>query len=201
VADCELIGRRALHGNGEQHARHATGRVRLARELPVAPQAQVPPSGDGQDGVGPDDVYRVYFHGPAYQVLDRVWRHDGVIVGRLASELPADHRPESGSVEFVPRLIELCFQTAGIWELGTAGRMALPTAVGRVARFAGQEEEPARLWAMVRPHDGDEGVDADVVDVDGRVWVRLEGYRTTELPGGVDEDALSPIRTAMSSSD
>ena len=27
--------------------------------------------------------------------------------------------------------------------------------------------------------------------------VRLEGYRTIELPGGVDADALAPIRAAM----
>ncbi len=198
VADCELIGRRALHGKGEQEARHVTGRVRLARELPPAPPAQAPPTDDGEGGVGRQDVYRAYFHGPAYQVLDRVWRENGGVVGRLAAELPADHEPASQPTEFVPRLIELCFQTAGIWELGTAGRMALPTSVERVARFAGAEE-PGRLWAVVRPRAGDDGVDADVVDETGRVRVRLEGYRTIELPGGVDENALSPIRLAMGS--
>ena len=34
-----------------------------------------------------------------------------------------------------PRLIELCFQTAGIWELGTTGRMALPSHIDRVELF------------------------------------------------------------------
>jgi hypothetical protein len=29
------------------------------------------------------------------------------------------------------------------------------------------------------------------------VRVRLEGYRTIELPGGLDADALAPIRAAM----
>ena len=45
-----------------------------------------------------------------------------------------------------------------------------------------------------------EAVDAEVVDSTGRVRVRLEGYRTIELPGGVDEDALAPIREAMEAS-
>jgi Polyketide synthase dehydratase len=169
--------------------------VRLARELPAAPLATPPPAGSGQDGVGHEDVYRVFFHGPAYQVLDRVWCENGQIVGRLAGDLPADHQPAGRPTEFAPRLIELCFQTAGIWELGNAGRMALPTRLGRVVRFAGADA-PGRLWAVVSPRE-DAGVDAEVVDETGHVRVRLEGYQTIELPGGVDAEALAPIRTAM----
>jgi NAD(P)-dependent dehydrogenase (short-subunit alcohol dehydrogenase family) len=196
VADCQLIGRRTLPGQDEQETRHFTGRARLAREAPAPPPAAVQPS-DGGDGVDHDAVYRVYFHGPAYQVLDRAWRDDGHVVGRLAAELPADHAPSSSPIDFAPRLIELCFQTAGVWELGTAGRMALPTHVERVVRYAGADA-PGALWAVVsRRGDGD-GIDAEVVDEDGNVRVRLEGYRTIELPGGVDADALAPIRAAMS---
>jgi Polyketide synthase dehydratase len=138
----------------------------------------------------------VYFHGPAYQVLERAWRDDGQIVGQLTAELPSDHEPEAAPTEFVPRLIELCFQTAGMWELGTAGRMGLPTRVRRVVRFAGADG-PGRLWAIVSPGEGGEGADAEVVDEAGRVRVRLEGYQTIELPGGVDAAALGPIRSAM----
>jgi hypothetical protein len=36
-----------------------------------------------------------------------------------------------------------------------------------------------------------------VIDETGRVRVRLEGYRTIELPGDVDAEALAPIRAAM----
>jgi len=197
VADCQLIGRRTLRGQGEQETRHVRGRARLAREEPAAPQAP-PPADAGDDGVGREVVYGVYFHGPAYQVLDRVWRDNGHVVGRLADELPTDHEPEAQPTEFVPRLIELCFQTAGVWELGTAGRMALPTHVERVVRFAGADA-PGRLWAVVRPREDDRGVDAEVVDEAGCVRVRLEGYRTIELPGGLDAEALAPIRTAMGS--
>ncbi len=197
VADCELIGRRTLRGQAEHETCHVRGRARLARELPAAPQV-TPPADAGDDGVGREVVYGVYFHGPAYQVLDRVWRDDGYVVGRLAGELPTDHEPDTQPTEFVPRLIELCFQTAGVWELGTAGRMALPTHVDRVVRFAGADA-PGRLWAVVRPREDDGGVDAEVVDEAGRVRVRLEGYRTIELPGGLDAEALAPIRTAMGS--
>jgi hypothetical protein len=82
-----------------------------------------------------------------------------------------------------------------MWELGTAGRMALPTHVDRVIRFA--TPEPARdAWAVAVP-SSENGADADVVDETGRVRMRLEGYRTIELPGPTDGDALDPIRAAL----
>jgi hypothetical protein len=195
AADCELVGRRTLPGQGEQETRHFTGRARLAREAPAAPPATAPPTG-GDHEVDRDAVYRVYFHGPAYQVLDRAWRDNGHVVGRLASELPADRQPPESPIEFVPRLIELCFQTAGVWELGTAGRMALPTRVERVVRYAGADA-PGELSAIVTPRGDGDGVDAEVVDAAGNLRLRLEGYRTIELPGALDADALEPIRTAM----
>ena len=193
VADCRLIGRRTLPGQGESETLHFTGTARLARELPPPPEAPAPSAG-APAAVGHDDVYRVYFHGPAYQVLDSAWREDGHVVGALAPDLPPDHQPAEPDTTFAPRLVELCFQTAGVWELGTAGRMALPTHVDRVRRFAPRAPE-GRLCAVVTPREG--GADADVVDETGRVHVRLEGYRTIELPGGVEAGALEPIRTAM----
>ncbi|MBI5105323.1 MAG: polyketide synthase dehydratase domain-containing protein [Solirubrobacterales bacterium] len=196
VADCRLVGRRTLAGGEEQESVHFTGRARLARELPDAPAAAVAP-GDGatHHPVAHDAVYRVYFHGPAYRVLDAAWRDDGHVVGRLAGDLPLDHDPPEQPMVLLPRLIELCFQTAGVWELGTAGRMGLPTHVDRVRRYAAPDGA-AILHAVVTPRD-DGGTDAEVVAADGHVVVALEGYRTTELPGGVDEELLAPIRDAM----
>ncbi len=200
VAECELLGRRTLRGKGEQTTRHFVGRARLARKSPAAPKASAaPPEGvDGQDGVGHDAVYGIYFHGPAYQVLERAWRANGDVVGRLATALPANHDPASSPTEISPRLIELCFQTAGVWELGTAGRMALPTHIDRVVRYA-PSKKAGPLWAVVHPHKG--GIDAEVVDETGRVRVRLEGYRTIELPADMAASALAPIRSAMEHSD
>jgi hypothetical protein len=42
------------------------------------------------------------------------------------------------------------------------------------------------------------GAGAGVVDESGRV--RLGGYGTNDLPGGLDPSALEPIRSAMSGS-
>jgi alkylation response protein AidB-like acyl-CoA dehydrogenase len=85
----------------------------------------------GGPGGGAVDVYRVYLHGPAYQVLERAWCSNGDIVGRLPPDLPPAHEPPGQPTEIAPRLIELCFPTAGVGELGKLGRMGLPTHVGR----------------------------------------------------------------------
>ncbi len=192
VAHCRLIGHRMLPGQDDQATVHFTGRVRLGREEPPAPERSAP--ADSGDGVAHEALYEVYFHGPAYQVLDRAWREDGHVIGRLAAGLPDDRDPAQAPLTIEPRLIELCFQTAGVWELGTAGRMALPTHVDRVQRFG--PASPGTLWAVVTP-GADGGADADVVDADGRVRVRLEGYRTIELPDSPDAERLAPIRAAM----
>ena len=195
LADCELIGRRELPAKGEQETRHFSALARLDRKAPAAPKATVTPTDAGEDsGVGREEVYSVYFHGPAYQVLERAWSDDGHVVGRFAGELPANHEPTSQPTELSPRLIELCFQTAGIWEIGTTGRMALPMHIDRVTRFQ-DAKKPSRLWAVVTPRDG--GIDADVVDQAGRVRLRLEGYRTSEVPGELESDVVEPIRSAI----
>jgi NAD(P)-dependent dehydrogenase (short-subunit alcohol dehydrogenase family) len=196
-ADCQLVGRRTLPGQGEQETIHFSGRAVLARKVPEPP---VVDSADTEEAeadrtVNRDAVYRLYFHGPAYQVLDAAWSANGTVVGRLADELPPAHEPPGQPTEMPPRLVELCFQTAGVRELGTAGRMALPTHVDRVQWFAGVDEH-GPLWAVVRPRD-DDGVDADVVGPDGKARLRLEGYRTIALPGAPDPQALEPIRAAI----
>jgi hypothetical protein len=195
IADCRLVGRRDLP-QGEQRSVHFTGRAVLARELPDPPEADAPAEAGDDVGVGADAIYRIYFHGPAYQVVARAWRRDGAVIGRLASDLPSDHEPPGQPTEVAPRLIELCFQTAGIWELGTDGRMALPTHIDRVTRFAAADA-PGTLAAVVSPREDGSGVDARVVDEQGRVRVLLEGYRTIELPASLDDEALEPIRAAM----
>jgi hypothetical protein len=147
--------------------------------------------------VAAPDIYRVYFHGPAYRVLDRAWRDDGRMVGLAAPDLPEDHVPSDRSLLLRPRLIELCFQTAGVWELGAAGRLGLPAQVGRVTVMPGDGAAPHH--AVAEPAAGGEGFDVTVLDAGGRVQARVEGYRTVPLPDGPAEDLLAPFRAAAGS--
>jgi hypothetical protein len=174
---------------------HFLGTVRLTREPPPAAAVELPDD-EGAPAADADDVYRVYFHGPAYRVLERVSLAGGRVVGRMRASLPAAHAPAESPLAMAPRLVELCFQTAGVHELGATGRMGLPLEVRavRVLRDAPAPDAGAYV-ALVRP-DGVGGYDAEVADEGGRVLVRLEGYRTVPLDAAPDADAIAPLRAA-----
>lgn len=135
------------------------------------------------------DIYRVYFHGPAYQVLDWVQVDGDRAIGQMAADLPPNTRPGDAASLMAPRLVELCFQTAGIWEARQKQVLALPWQIGAVTTY----RQPAaangqRLYALVEAvngEDGDTRFNAQVVDESGAVYVDLRGYRTVALPGTV----------------
>ena len=147
--------------------------------------------------LGAAEIYRVYFHGPAYQVLESAWKNGSGVVGLFADPLPPNHVPDAPTL-VAPRLVELSFQTAGVFELGTRGIMGLPLRVERVRAFRAPETATGRLHAVVTPSaSGDGSYDARVVDADGNVFLAVEGYRTVELPGAASAGQLEPFRAAM----
>jgi hypothetical protein len=197
VARCRLVGTRTLHGRTEPEVTtHFTARVRLSPAAePRRGHGAVPPPSDGR-GLSSEAIYRVYFHGPAYQVVDRAWRVGPEFVARLRADLPANHEPSELPLVVGPRLIELCFQTAGLAELAAEGRMGLPSGVGRI-EFHWDPQENGPLHAVVtRRPDG--AFDGTVVDDEGNVVLLVEEYRTTALPDAVDPSVLRPIRDALS---
>ena len=50
----------------------------------------------------------------------------------MADPLPPNHEPVEKPLCMAPRHVELCFQAAGIFELGQEGRMGLPAPPGAV---------------------------------------------------------------------
>jgi hypothetical protein len=117
----------------------------------------------------------------------------------MAAALPPDHRPPESALVMAPRLIELCFQTAGVLEMGTLGRLGLPLHVSRIAVLRSPEDARGeRLFAVVKPVGAETpAYDAEVVDADGNVYVEVTGYTTVDLPGAVDAGRLEPFRSAM----
>ena len=146
--------------------------------------------------MAPDAIYRVYFHGPAYQVLAGVWRR------RRRHRRRVGHRacrrttqPDGGPLVAAPRLVELCFQTAGVAELAAAGSLGLPRRIRRLQVAPAATEATAR-WAVVTTGEAG-GVDAVVIDGEGRVLVRLAGYETVALPGAARAELLAPLEAAL----
>jgi hypothetical protein len=77
--------------------------------------------------------------------------------------------------------------------------MALPLRVDRVSTLRRLDRIAAPLYAVARPANGDGSVDAYVVDEEGNVYLSLSGYRTIELPGGLEPERIAPLRAAMES--
>jgi hypothetical protein len=195
VARCQLMGARTIMGRDEIKT-HFTASVRLTREPIDKDRSQAPPPA-AETTVEDKDIYQVYFHGPAYQVLDAAWRDDGIVVGRMSDRLPEDHQPAELGMVTEPRLVELCFQTAGVWQIGTTGRMGLPQHIDQVRIVQPADQVEGRLHAMVSPKDGGKSFDAYVADEAGNLYVVLRGYRTAELPDDVDPEKRGPLRAAM----
>jgi NAD(P)-dependent dehydrogenase (short-subunit alcohol dehydrogenase family) len=193
MGDDELVARATLRsmrdlgkpGLPPQDKVHFTGKVRLARQLEQPVIKFTPPALESMP-IRTEDVYRVYFHGPAYQVLDRASVEGETAIGLLAAELPPNTDPADAASVMAPRLIELCFQTAGVWDIKTTGTMALPLGLQSVTAFKQPTEANGnRLYSLVTALDGGAAFHALVVDENGLVYVDLKGYRTVDLPGSV----------------
>ncbi len=197
IADCRLIGKRVLPNQPQpQETTHFTARVRVSRQGAKA-VAGATPRLSAQAIVEAAQIYRIYFHGPAYQVLQRAWWDGKRMIGEMAAGLPGNHEPSNLPTLMAPRLIELCFQTAGIWEMGTSSRMGLPQHLQRVSWMRAPQSAEGRLYAVVTPHPEQGNFDAEVVDATGNCYVRLGGYSTVALPNGPDAESLQALRSVV----
>ena len=96
-----------------------------------------------------------------------------------------------------PRLIELCFQTAGLWEMSVQDRFGLPLAVRQVSLLRAPELAEGPLYAVVTPHPDQKAFDAEVVDTKGNCYVQLSGYRTAAMPNSLDAEPLKALHAVM----
>ncbi|MGI9100891.1 MAG: SDR family NAD(P)-dependent oxidoreductase [Terriglobales bacterium] len=190
VAECALIGKRSLPNQAEPQATiHFTGRVRLSKQ-PFQGASAPAPGGPRGAVMSAADIYHVFFHGPSFQVVERAWRDGERMIGQFAKDLPPDHQPANVPLLMMPRLIELCFQTAGLWEIVEHHRFGLPLHLDQVCIGRMPDVASGTLYAVVTPKEQG-SFNAEVVDAAGNCYVRVGGYRTVALPGSVVE----PVKT------
>jgi hypothetical protein len=107
-------------------------------------------------------------------------------IGLMRSPLPSDTHAGAGAWLMAPRLIELCFQTAALWEIKSRSVLALPMALTAVRTYRQLAAAAARrLYCVVNALEDGAAFDALVMDETGAVYVQLSGYRTVPLPGKV----------------
>ncbi|MCP5011315.1 MAG: beta-ketoacyl synthase, partial [Aestuariibacter sp.] len=176
----------AKPGLAPQEKVHFTANVRLVPTNLPQPNIDFTPPADSELSIVADDIYKIYFHGPAYKVLERAQVDGNKAIGKMPVDLPPNSDPADATSLIAPRLVELCFQTAGVWEIKTKGVMALPMALHSVTAYRQEAEANGKvLYAVVTAVDDGRQYNAQVVDEDGNVYVMLAGYRTVQLPGKV----------------
>jgi len=194
VADCRLNGSRSLPNQAEpQVTTHFTARVRLTKQAPEAVAAPAPDEPAGAM-VEAADIYRVFFHGPAYQVLERAWLNEHRTVGQFSGRLPINHYPPDRPLAMAPRLIELCFQTAALRGVAGQGRIGLPLHIGQVCLWRAPDLAEGPLYAVVAPATDEDSFDAEVVDQAGNSYVQLRGYKMVAHPDAVDAEPLTALQ-------
>ncbi|HET9697914.1 MAG TPA: SDR family NAD(P)-dependent oxidoreductase, partial [Terriglobales bacterium] len=188
---CSLDGKRTLPGNLESRTAHFTGRVLLAD----SPSRQNPPRRKTVAPVEPvvdaKNIYQIYFHGPAYQVIEKAWRDGDKMVGKMSAALPPNHIPADLPTVWDPRVLELCLQTAGLWELTIHSRLGLPLHIDQVKVWRTQVEPGVALHAVVTPDERHGLFNVEVIDSSGDLYCELLGYRTVTFLEEVD---ASPLR-------
>ena len=162
--------------------------VCLVERLANAPVINLAAVTDAQP-VNVDDAYGHYlFHGPRFQLITRI---DGVSLQGVDAAVQGANvqrwLDRDGRWLFDPGLLDLPPQLAIVWSRVHHDMTALPSAFGRVTRYAGGDRSgPLKLAMRMLPDDQPQSVryDAWITDAQGRVLVameRCEGHMSAAL--------------------
>ena len=197
VANVTLESDLARAHNRTDHLVHFAGKVFLVpANQPLSRPTGKAPRWSKSHTLPAEDIYKLYFHGPAFQVLEGVQRNGETVVGKLNKQLPPLTENEQTLVS-VPVLVELCLQTAGVWDIGTSDALSLPKSIGSLQLYE-NKVNGLSMYAEVQPviaENGDRSFNARVIDSKGQVYVEITNYRTEPLPYQLEEHLLTPIKT------
>jgi NAD(P)-dependent dehydrogenase (short-subunit alcohol dehydrogenase family)/acyl carrier protein len=179
--------------NGDvEHLLHFTANVFLLPGEHKSEQVVNPPQWSGKNLISSADIYKLFFHGPSFQVLESAQVNNGTLLGKFNKKL-VEMTADDPILFATPLLIEMCFQTASLYEVGATGTLALPQSVGTLKLFK-QPLNSIAIYAEVKPHQNSYSFDVRVVDAKGNVFLELTDYRTSALPYPAEEHLVDPLK-------
>ena len=178
----------AKEGLPTQVKEHFAADVRLTTAAAAKPVLAFQPPAEGGENpplpITAAEIYQSFFHGPAYQVIERAGVQGNTCVALMPHDLPPNTAPADVESLLAPRLVELCFQAAALWHVKTHHAMAFPLGFRSVTAYRQPAEaEGRRLYGIVQTADNGDTFDAQVLDEAGNLFVELKGYRTVGRPG------------------
>ena len=174
----------AKEGLPTQVKEHFVADVRLTQAPAELPTIDFQPPADADLPILAEEIYKSFFHGPAYQVIERASVNGKTCVALMPHSLPPNTEPADVESLMAPRLVELCFQAAALWHVKTNNAMGFPLGFGSVTTYRQPAEaEGRRLYTLCTTENNGESFNARVVDEAGNVFVELKNYLTVSRPG------------------
>ena len=182
---------------------HCQGRVVLGVDaLPHLPRGTPAHAAHAGREVKADDIYALFFHGPAYRVIAAASWDGHRLKCRLAERLPPIFLPPLLSGAAAPRLIEFALQSAGLFEIARNRRMMIPHSIERIERYGNADVDDRQpLWALARPSEGSghasPALDISVVDTHGHMHLLVSGYRALPLSFDIDSEKVAQLHDSF----
>ena len=174
---------------------HFSGRVHLQPEVKGTLPKLSSPQWREDGMVTAEEIYRLYFHGLAFQVLEGVQSAEGGVLGKMNVQLPQLVSADK-TLLTNPRALELALQTAGVWEVAATDTLALPSSIGWLKLYP-EAQLDGLLIAEVQPGKGDDDAlsfSARVVNASGNLALEMRDYRTAPLPFQAEAELIVPFK-------
>ncbi len=146
-----------------------------------------------------EKIYEVFFHGPSFQVLDGIINLGANSISAVYNEPNEPLFPDkNASVHLAPRLIEACFQTAGMYDLLINKTMSLPNGITKIQLYQGFENAKYIHATQTRSKNNISHYNVFALDKDLNVVLELINYEmihtgTTEIPFNTPETVDEPV--------
>ncbi len=196
------------HNGNKEHLHHFSGQVFLQPPgQGKKPSGTIePPYWTSENALLAEDIYRLYFHGPSFQVLEGVTCSGDSFTGKLHENRPAMGADLNANLT-LPALLELFMQTAAAWQIGKTGALGLPSELGKVIIYE-QEICDAKddgktgsivppIFAHVTPVSTDKEMlsfDGQIVDSRGQILLQVETFRSASLPYTAEDSLQRPFQ-------
>ena len=177
---CTLSSERGSRTGKIIRTEHFSGTVVLGAHPVIEP---LPPAFFPDDAIAREQIYRRFFHGPAFQVLrgaDAVTRDGLLCTGRV------EHAFVAQGLLTAPLALEAAFQAAGLHAMVARGVLALPASVRRMAMLR-PAKDGELLNITVKHQPEDDSYDIDVGSAEGRI-MSVRGYTMVEKGPLPDRD-------------
>lgn len=191
--DCEVFSRDA-HG---KVVMHFTACIQPAASFTRATSMQALPDFTGAHEVPGEAIYKSFFHGPSFQVMRSVRWTVAATLGCIHSALPPAYTPAEHATACGPRLIEFGLQCAGLMTIANLGEQRVPHRIDCIERFTAADVYANTAWRAIALQDSQRVSEIRIVDEQGLMHLRIQGYRTVPLPFAGDHQALTSLRALL----